>query len=340
MKKFFLAFLVIILIGLGLSVYAYKMIYSPNLSLKESSTTHLYIRQGQSFDLLLDSLELKGIKNINSFQQVAKLMKFKQPKPGRYLLKDQWSNRDLVGQLRSGRQDPVSVTFNNLKKVDDLIGLLANKLEPDSIEIAAYLRTVISDTATNYTKDNLLSLFIPNTYEFYWNASPKSIYERFKKENNKFYNPQRLALLEALELSKEEVYTLASIVQKETLVNDEKPRIAGVYLNRLKRGQLLQADPTVVYAVGDFSIRRVLNKHLAFDSPYNTYMYGGLPPGPICMPDVSSIDAVLNYERHKYLYFCASLDNTGRHLFAKTLIEHNRNADRYRRYLNQQKIYK
>ena len=163
---------------------------------------------------------------------------------------------------------------------------------------------------------------------------------RLVQEREKFFDEERMAKASKLELTKEEIYTLASIVQKETLVNSEKPRVAGVYINRLKRGQLLQADPTVVFANGDFELRRVLNKHLAIDSPYNTYKYEGLPPGPICMPDVSSIDAVLNYEKHKYLYFCASPDNSGRHLFAKTLIEHNRNADKYRAYLNKQRIFR
>ena len=159
-------------------------------------------------------------------------------------------------------------------------------------------------------------------------------------EHDKFYNKDRRSKMESLGMSDSEVYTLASIVQKETLVNDEKPRVAGVYINRLKRGQLLQADPTVVYASGDFGLHRVLNRHLAIDSPYNTYKYAGLPPGPIAMPDVSSIDAILNHEHHKFLYFCASTDNSGRHVFAKSLVEHNRNANKYRSYLNKRNIYR
>ena len=186
----------------------------------------------------------------------------------------------------------------------------------------------------------VLTLFIPNTYQVYWNSSPESILSRFVSEKDKFYTSAKKKKLKKLDLSADEVYTLASIVQKETLVNEEKPRVAGVYINRLKRGQLLQADPTVVFANQDFTIKRVLNRHLEIDSPYNTYKYAGLPPGPICMPDVSSIDAVLNYEKHKYLYFCASPDNSGKHQFARTLIEHNKNADRYRAYLNKLRIYR
>ena len=185
-----------------------------------------------------------------------------------------------------------------------------------------------------------MTLFIPNTYELFWNTSPKKLVERMATEHDKFYDKLRKEKMKALELSSEEVYTLASIVQKETLVSAEKPRVAGVYINRLKRGQLLQADPTVVFASGEFGLRRVLNKHLAIDSPYNTYKYEGLPPGPIAMPDITTIDAVLNYEKHKYLYFCASPDNSGKHLFAKTLVQHNRNADKYRAYLNKRRIYK
>ena len=221
-----------------------------------------------------------------------------------------------------------------------MAGFFSHRLEPDSSELLSYFLSDKVLKLNDKTEENILTLFIPNTYELFWNTSPKRLVERMATEHDKFYDKLRKEKMKALELSSEEVYTLASIVQKETLVSAEKPRVAGVYINRLKRGQLLQADPTVVFASGEFGLRRVLNKHLAIDSPYNTYKYEGLPPGPIAMPDITTIDAVLNYEKHKYLYFCASPDNSGKHLFAKTLVQHNRNADKYRAYLNKRRIYK
>jgi UPF0755 protein len=190
-----------------------------------------------------------------------------------------------------------------------------------------------------YTPENIMSLFIPNTYQVYWNTSPQNLLKRLQVENDAFWaKKNRREKAKSLGLSTQEVYTLASIVEKESLVMDEKPIIAGVYLNRLKKGMLLQADPTVVFAVGDFSIQRVLNKHLAIDSPYNTYKNVGLPPGPICMPSISSIDGVLNAEKHNYIFFCAKPNSGGRHAFANTLAGHNRNAAIYRNWLQANQI--
>jgi len=338
MKKLFLAFIVLALIAAICGGIMYQKVFSDNVALNQ--TTQLEIPTGTDFEKLQNLLSEKEIlKDSKSFELVSKLMKYSKVKPGLYQIEDGWNNRELISKLRSGRQTPIKLTINNFRTLPDLCGFFGSKFEQDSLSFLKYLNSTASDKS-DYTKENLLSLFIPNSYEFYWNTSPEKLLSRFKKEHKKFYTTKRLNLLKKVDLTREEVYTLASIVQKETLVNDEKPTVAGVYINRLRRGQLLQADPTVVFANGDFSIRRVLNKHLAKDSPYNTYMYEGLPPGPICMPDVSSIDAVLNYEKHKYLYFCASTDNSGRHQFAKTLIEHNRNANRYRAYLNKQRIFK
>ncbi|HFB99774.1 MAG TPA: endolytic transglycosylase MltG, partial [Phaeodactylibacter sp.] len=190
-----------------------------------------------------------------------------------------------------------------------------------------------------FKKETLISLFIPNTYEFFWNTNAKQFFEKMKKEQGIFWKKNNREKKAAdLNMTKAEVYTLASIVERETNQNDEKKRIAGVYLNRLKKGILLQADPTVVFATRDFAARRVLNRHINFDSPYNTYKYAGLPPGPISMASISSIDAVLNAEKHSYLYFCAKPDNSGHHAFAKTLAGHNRNANKFRNWLNKQRI--
>ena len=187
----------------------------------------------------------------------------------------------------------------------------------------------------------MMSIFIPNTYQVYWNISPTELIDRMKKESDKFWSDKnRMDKLAKLEMTKEEVYTLASIVEKETNYVPEKATVAGVYLNRLNKGIMLQADPTVVFANNDFKIRRVLNKHLEKDSPYNTYKYAGLPPGPIAIASISSIDAVLENKDHKFLYFCAVPDNSGQHAFAKTLSQHNANARKFQRWLNKQRIYK
>lgn len=341
MKKWAL-FIIILLVGIaGVSYKFYQAIFSPNVDLNGEDSSIYYLPTGFDFDLLYADLENKKIlRDMSSFKRVASLMKFSKIKPGQYELKDGWNNKEFISHLRAGKQKPVNLTFNNIRTLEELAGFFATKFEPDSLSILNYFRQDSVMDIYGKSSSNMLSLFIPNTYQLYWNSSPAKIVERLGNEQKKFYNKERKVKMQELGLSDSEVYTLASIVQKETLVNSEKPRVAGVYINRLKRGQLLQADPTVVFASGDFELRRVLNRHLAIDSPYNTYKYAGLPPGPIAMPDVSTIDAVLDYEKHRYLYFCASPDNSGRHLFAKTLVEHNRNADRYRSYLNKKKIYR
>jgi len=339
LKKFFIFLILIVIIG---GIYAFKLyqdISTPNVKIQDSPL--LYVNTESTLDDVLKSLMNENqLIDTSSFLWVAQLMKFKNPKPGRYRLKADMSNRSLISLLRSGKQEPLSLTFNNMRTIEELSGYYGHMLESDSIAFINYFTSKEALDKSGLDKENILSVFIPNTYEVYWNTSPQNLFAKLFSENEKFWNSERMAQLETLNLSKDEVYTLASIVQKETNLNAEKPTIAGVYLNRLKRGQLLQADPTVVFATGDFGIRRVLNKHIIIDSPYNTYKYEGLPPGPIFMPDVSSIDAVLNPEQHSYLYFCASPDNSGKHQFAKTLIEHNRNANKYRNWLNQRNIYK
>ncbi len=341
LRKVLLVLFLVIIVGAVVAGYAYKAIFNPNVNLKGQDSALLHVKTGSSYEALKNTLvDSSFVEDMQSFERVSALMKFSKPKAGQYLIKNGMSNKELVSMLRSGRQKPIDLTFNNMRTIDDLIGHLSSKLELDSASLSNYLLDKKVLDKLGYNKLDILTLFIPNTYQFFWNTSPEKLIARLKKEHDKFYTKDREQKLAALGLNKKEVYTLASIVQKETLVGDEKPTVAGVYINRLKRGQLLQADPTVVYANGDFGLRRVLNKHLAIDSPYNTYKYAGLPPGPICMPDVSTIDAVLNYKKHKYLYFCANTDNSGRHVFARTLIEHNRNANKYRAYLNKSRIYK
>jgi UPF0755 protein len=260
--------------------------------------------------------------------------------PTAYKITKGWCNNQLINMLRAGIQMPVNVTFNNIRLREELAARLSRYLEPDSM---VFLRVLNDEKIANdlgFTCESLPMLIIPNTYEFYWNTSPEKFLKRMKWEYDRFWNESRKKKAAELGLSPLQVVTIASIVQEETNMNDEKSRIAGVYINRLKRGWPLQADPTVKFAINNFLIKRVLKEYLSVDSPYNTYKYAGLPPGPINFPDIVSVDAVLNAEKHNLMYFCAKDDFSGYHNFAKTLTEHNRNALRYQNALNNSKIWR
>jgi UPF0755 protein len=235
-------------------------------------------------------------------------------------------------------QTPLNVTFNNVRTKEDLAGKVSKYLIADSLSILNLFYDENKIGKFGFNTETYRAMFIPNTYQFYWTTSAEQFADRMKTEFDKFWSDERRKKAENINLSPVEVTVLASIVQSETAKNEEMTRIAGLYINRLNRGQLLQADPTVKYAVGDFSLKRILNVHLEVDSPYNTYKYAGLPPGPINFPETSAIDAVLNYEKHNYIYMCAREDFSGYHNFAVTLTEHNRNAAKYRRELDKLKI--
>jgi UPF0755 protein len=275
------------------------------------------------------------VSNVVSFAFLAKTMNYQEHvKPGAYLIEADMSNMAAIRMLRAGKQTPIKITFNSLRTKEDLAERLAKQLPFSEQE---WLETLQSkEIAEKYGFDSytFTTMFIPNTYEIYWTTSKEEFIERMYKEYQKFWNKERLEKAEKVGLSPKQVSILASIVQAETAKNDEKPRVAGVYLNRLAKNDYLQADPTVIFALKDFSIKRVLNSHLQVDSPYNTYKYTGLPPGAINFPEVSSIDAVLNAEQHDYYFFCAKEDFSGYHNFAKTLAEHNRNAKLYQQALN------
>ena len=341
MKKFLYALLVLFLIAAIAGFYLYNSVWKPNVKL-DADSENLYIPSHSNFADLKSILQEKNIiDNFSSFELTAKLMKYKDTnvKAGLYEIKNNWSNRELIRHLRLGKQKPVKLTFNNFRTIEELVGGIANQIEADSLSILNYITSeeYLEKSGTN--KEQLLCQFLPNTYEVYWNTTVEQLIGKLDKEKEKFWNAKgRKEKAEKLNLSPTEVCILAAIVEKETLVGDEKSTVAGVYLNRLKKNILLQADPTVVYAVGDFSIRRVLNKHLRYDNPYNTYLYEGLPPGPIYLPDNSTVDAVLNAEEHSFLYFCAKPDNSGRHAFAKNLIAHNKNARTYQNWLNKRGI--
>ncbi len=329
---------VIILIAGSWGYTTYQAIFRINV--KKSGL--LYIPTGSGIDQLLDSLQRgKYLNDMNTFKWVAgRKNYFKRIQPGAYLLKEGWNNNQLIDQLRSGVQTPIKVTFNNIRFREDLAARLSHYLEADSV---AFLKALNSEKIAldlGFTCESFPILFIPNTYEIFWNASPQEFIDRMKYEYERFWNSTRKKKAENLGLSPLQVVTIASIVQEESNKNDEKPRIAGVYINRIRKGWLLQADPTIKYALGDFQIKRILTKHLTKDSPYNTYKYAGLPPGPINFPDIASVEAVLNAENHNYMYFCAKEDFSGHHNFAKSLAEHNRNAVKYQNALNKSKIWK
>ena len=335
-------FMIGVMIGvLAAAIWGYR-IYNDLFQENTQKTLILYIPTGAVFQQVVDSLKHhEYLTNVSSFQWVAARKKYPENiRPGAYKLSEGWSNNKVIDLLRSGLQTPVKVTFNNIRFREDLAARLAYYLEPDSI---AFLSALKNDTiASEYglTHESFPMLIIPNTYEFYWNTSPEKFIERMKTEYDHFWNDERKKKAADLELTPLQVVTIASILQEETNKNDEKSRMAGVYINRVKKGWLLQADPTIKYALGNFQIKRILTQDLLVDSPYNTYKYAGLPPGPINFPDIASVDAVLNAEHHDFMYFCAKEDFSGYHNFAKSLAEHNRNAARYQEALNKSKIWK
>jgi UPF0755 protein len=338
-KRFIIAAALIAAIASLFWVYNdYNKFYQPNVK----HTITINIPTGSDYQVVVKILKDQDlIRDINSFNWVAHIKNYLSLiKPGAYKINEGWSNNTLINKLRSGIQTPVSVTFTNIRFRENLAGRLAHCFEADSISFLSALNNDSLAKKYGLTHENFTSIFIPNTYEFYWTTSPLKFVERMKKEYDIFWNQSRKDKAGDLGLTPPQVITLASIIQEETNKNDEKPRISGVYINRLHRGMLLQADPTIKFAMKDFAIKRILNEYLKIDSPYNTYKYAGLPPGPINFPDITSIDAVLNAEKNDYLYFCAREDFSGYHNFAKTLHEHDINAAKYQRALNKNKIWR
>jgi UPF0755 protein len=290
---------------------------------------------------VIDSLKKHDlIIDYEAFNWVAKRKKYDQlVKPGKYLLDMGLNTNQIVNMLRSGNQQPVNLTFNNLRFFADLAGDVAKFIQPDSLELITKFTDPETYKKFGFNEHTFPCMFIPNTYEFYWTTTADQFLERMWMEYKRFWNADRRKKALELGLTPEEVITLASIVQEETNKNDEKPIVAGVYLNRIRRGMLMQADPTVKYAVHNFSLKRILNSHLAVDSPFNTYKYPGLPPGPINFPEISSIDAVLNAAKTSYIYMCARSDFSGYHNFARNLSVHLENARKYRQALDSLRIF-
>ena len=336
--KLVLTLIALVAIGGGIVAYKYyKGFFSPNVTV---DSDYLYIYSHWDFEDVVHSLgELHAVKDTASFRWAANKMAYPaRVKPGRYKLDPGMHNRALINRLGGGFQEPVKLRFENVRLKENLAAVLATQLEPDSIAFINVLNNDSLAAAYGFDIANFFSMFIPNTYEVYWNTSSDAFVERMHKEYQKFWNDERTSKAAQLNLTPQQVSVLASIVKGEALHTDEMPTIAGLYLNRLKKGMLLQADPTVIFANNDFTIRRVLYKHLRTDSPYNTYLYRGLPPGPIMMPSISSIDAVLNYQQHNYIYMCAKDDFSGYHNFAVTQAEHNINARKFQQALNERNI--
>jgi len=304
--------------------------------------TIIYIPDGSSYEEAMDSVKARlQIKNMKALHWVAEKKNYPAlVKPGRYIVEKDMSYVGLIDLLRSGRQTPVNVTINNFRTINDLAVKVGKLIRADSTQIADFFSEPVNYSKDGFTKENVISVFIPNTYQLFWNTTAKGLYTRMLKEYRKFWDDERLAKAEALNLTQVEVAILASIIDDEVAKPDEKPRIAGVYLNRLKRGIPLQACPTIKFALNDFTITRVLKKHLIIDSPYNTYKHKGFPPGPIGCPSIEGLDAVLNAEKHDYLYFAAKADFSGYHNFSRTLSEHNRYAALYQRELNKRRIFR
>lgn len=310
---------------------------------KPADIVYVNIPTGSEADDVAQLLVSKGmVENEKTFRWLAARKNYKGEKvqPGRYKLFKGMTSNDIINVLRSGRQTPARVMFTNTRFKRDLAGKISRQIEADSARLVQLLNDDEFLQPFGFNKYTSMAMLIPNTYELYWNTSADDFLERMHKEYTRFWDKERLARLSRTGFTQLEVSVLASIIQEESYRTDEYPAIAGVYINRLRRPMRLQADPTVKFAIGNFGVKRILKKHLETDSPYNTYRNDGLPPGPINCPSIKAIDAVLNYEEHKYVYFCARADFSGYHDFATTLDEHLRNARKYQRALNRNNIYR
>jgi UPF0755 protein len=322
--------------------YIYGVMLAPNTNFNNNEA-YIYVKTTDGYNEVRQQLK-PLLKDIDKFDVLAKQKQYTtNVKPGKYAIKKGMSNNDIINSIRSNNI-PVKVSFNNQNSLEKLAGRVANQIEADSLELLQAMTNTSFLNDNNFKEETVLGMYIPNSYEFYWNTSAEDFRARMLKEYKRFWNDTRMAKARNVGLSQSQVIALASIVYEESKARSEQPRIAGVYMNRLRIGMPLQADPTLKFAAYKLPkykntvIKRVLNVHKEIDSPYNTYKKRGLPPGLIAMPDISAIDAVLNYEKHNYLYFAADAKRFGYHKFAKTLAQHNVNARAYQRYLSSQGI--
>jgi len=319
---------------ISFAFYAYQISYTPNVLVGKQARP-LVIPRGAGFKDVQEILHRGDYtQDLISFSFLSKLMNYdKQVKPGRYLLQPNLTNIEAIRILRAGDQEPVKVTFNNVRLVKDLSEKITKNLNMKTPEFEAALIRFAMNNSYGFNKDNILCMFLPNTYEVYFNVSPEDLIDRMHQEYEKFWNEERKQKADSVGLTPIEISILASIVQAEAVKREEAPVIAGLYINRLRKDIPLQADPTLVFAVGDFTLKRVLNEHKEIDSPYNTYRNRGLPPGPVNMPEVFALEAVLNYTQSDYLYMCAKEDFSGNHNFTHSYRQHMNNAVKYQRAL-------
>ena len=344
-KKILWAIAIIGLIGAAIFGYfIYNAMLAPNTAFNNDEA-YIFVPSNANYVEVREQLE-PLLKDIDAFDALAKQKKYTTHlKAGRFVIKKGMSNNDIINSIRSNNL-PLKIAFNNQEKLSKLASRISTQIEADSISLLEAMTDPKFLKASGFTNKTALGMYIPNSYEFFWNTSAEGFRDRMLKEYNRFWNDSRNAKAKAIGLTRDQVMTLASIVHEESKQASEQPRIAGVYMNRIRIGMPLQADPTLKFAAYQLPeyentiIKRVLNKHKEIKSPYNTYMNTGLPPGLIAMPDVSAIDAVLNYEKHKYLYFAADAKELGFHKFAKTLSQHNANAREYHNYLSSQGINK
>lgn len=345
LKKILWAIALIGLIAAGYFAYfIYSAMMMPNTAFNNDEA-YIYIKSTDSYNEVREQLE-PLLKDIGKFDALAGQKKYiSNIRPGRFVIKKDMSNNDIINSIRS-RNMPIKVSFNNQNSLEKLAGRISKQIEADSVSLLKAMKDNDFYKENNFKDETALGMYLPNSYEFFWNTSAEKFRDRMLAEYNRFWNKTRLEKAASIGLSEDEVVTLASIVYEESKEPKEQPRIAGVYLNRLKIRMPLQADPTLKFAAYKLPkykntvIKRVLNVHKEIKSPYNTYKNAGLPPGLVAMPDLSAIDAVLNYEKHKYLYFAADPKNVGFHKFAKTLSQHNANARAYQKYLSSKGIYK
>jgi UPF0755 protein len=333
------------IIGIGVLLFllivgfGYFKLLKSNTAFQENEM-YVYIPSGSSYD---DAKKIISplVEDIDGFEWFANLRGYTDKvKSGKFLLKKGMGNLKMLSALKSNM--PVTISFNNQERLENLVDRIDKKLEPTASQLMESFTNEKFLTQNGFSKEDIFVMFLPNTYEFYWDTSADKFRDKMLEEYQKFWNEERIAKAKKLNLTPIQVVILASIVHKETVKADERPRVAKAYLNRLDLGMPLQADPTVIYSKKlvdnnfDQVIKRVYYGDFNIDSPYNTYKYQGLPPGPIAMPDINAIDAVLNPENHDYIYFCASVERFGYHEFASTLTQHNVNAAKYAQWLNEQ----
>lgn len=333
---------VLLVLGLAGSGISYWMAFRPNVNPNLKEGFALYIPRGSNFDFVVSEIErTQMVKDIGSFKLISAIRKYDRlVKPGRYEITRGLSNWKLVEKLRAGDQDQMKMRIGSHRTIAEVAGEIAQQVDLDSAAIFAKMQDPQFLKGYGVEPKTIRNLLLPNTYYVYWTLSMEDLFKKLQTNFNEFWTADRKEKAKQVGLSIHEVLTLASIVQSETYMVKERPTVAGLYLNRLRDGIPLQADPTLIYAAGDFTIKRVLNSHKLIESPYNTYLHTGLPPGPINNPELSAIDAVLNPEQHSYIFMCAKADFSGYHNFAKTLSQHNQYAKEYQAALNKQKVYR